>query len=122
MVAVLFFFLMIRRPPRSTLFPYTTLFRSNVQLVAHLLDNHFIAPGATFSFNATTGVRSPDKGFLEAPVIINGELKTALGGGVCQVSTTTFNAAYEAGLPITDRTNHPLYISHYPLGPDPPLN
>jgi len=94
----------------------------NVQLVAHLLDNHFIAPGATFSFNATTGERSLDKGFLEAPVIINGELKTALGGGVCQVSTTTFNAAYEAGLPITDRTNHALYISHYPLGRDATVN
>jgi vancomycin resistance protein YoaR len=94
----------------------------NVQLVAHLLDNHLIAPGAEFSFNGTTGERSPEKGFLEAPVIINGELKTGLGGGVCQVSTTTFNAAYEAGLPITDRTNHALYISHYPLGRDATVN
>jgi vancomycin resistance protein YoaR len=51
-------------------------------------------------------------------VIINGELQTGLGGGVCQVSTTVFNAAYEAGLRITDRTNHALYISHYPLGRD----
>jgi hypothetical protein len=55
-------------------------------------------------------------------VIINGELKTGLGGGVCQVSTTTFNAAYEAGLPITDRTNHALYISHYPQGRDATVN
>ncbi len=94
----------------------------NVQLVAHLLDNHLIAPGAEFSFNDTTGERSSDKGFLEAPVIINGELKTGLGGGVCQVSTTTFNAAYEAGLSITDRTNHALYISHYPLGRDATVN
>ena len=51
-------------------------------------------------------------------MIINGELQTGLGGGVCQVSTTVFNAAYEAGLPITARTNHALYISHYPLGRD----
>ncbi|HMI98259.1 MAG TPA: VanW family protein [Gaiellaceae bacterium] len=94
----------------------------NVQLVSHLIDNHFIAPGAEFSFNGTTGERTPDKGFLEAPVIINGELKTGLGGGICQVSTTTFNAAYEAGLPITDRTNHALYISHYPLGRDATVN
>jgi vancomycin resistance protein YoaR len=90
----------------------------NVQLVAHLVDHKFIAPGATFSFNATTGERSAAKGFLEAPVIVNGELQTGLGGGVCQVSTTVFNAAYEAGLPITARTNHALYISHYPLGRD----
>ena len=94
----------------------------NVQLVAHLIDNHFIAPDEEFSFNATTGDRSESKGFLEAPVIINGELKTGLGGGVCQVSTTTFNAAYEAGLPITDRTNHALYISHYPQGRDATVN
>jgi vancomycin resistance protein YoaR len=90
----------------------------NVQLVAHLVDHKFIAPGETFSFNDTTGERSAAKGFLEAPVIVNGELQTGLGGGVCQVSTTIFNAAYEAGLPITSRTNHALYISHYPLGRD----
>ena len=90
----------------------------NVQLVARLLDGHLIAPGATFSFNRATGARTAAKGFREAPVIINGELGTGLGGGVCQVSTTVFNAAYEAGLKITSRTNHALYISHYPLGRD----
>ena len=94
----------------------------NVQLVAHLIDDHFIAPGEEFSFNGTTGERTSDKGFLEAPVIINGELKTGLGGGICQVSTTTFNAAYDAGLSITERTNHALYISHYPLGRDATVN
>ena len=90
----------------------------NVDLVAHLVDGKLIAPGATFSFNETTGERSAAKGFVEAPVIVNGELQTGLGGGVCQVSTTVFNAAYEAGLQITERTNHALYISHYPLGRD----
>jgi vancomycin resistance protein YoaR len=94
----------------------------NVRLVARLIDGKLIAPGATFSFNDTTGERSEDKGFREAPVIINGELQTGLGGGVCQVSTTVFNAAYEAGLPIEDRTNHALYISHYPLGRDATVN
>ena len=94
----------------------------NVQLVSHLVDGHVIAPGATFSFNQATGERSADKGFLEAPVIINGELQTGLGGGVCQVSTTVFNAAYEAGLPIVSRTNHALYISHYPQGRDATVN
>ena len=94
----------------------------NVQLVAHLVDGKLIAPGETFSFNGATGERSAEKGFLEAPVIINGELQTGLGGGVCQVSTTVFNAAYEAGLPIVARTNHALYISHYPLGRDATVN
>ncbi len=94
----------------------------NVQLVARLVDNVLIGPGKEFSFNGTTGERGPDKGFKVAPVIINGELQNALGGGVCQVSTTVFNAAYEAGLPITARTNHALYISHYPQGRDATVN
>ena len=94
----------------------------NVQLVAHLIDDHLIAPDEEFSFNRTTGDRNASKGFLEAPVIINGELQSGLGGGVCQVSTTVFNAAYEGGLNITTRTNHALYISHYPLGRDATVN
>jgi len=94
----------------------------NVQLVARLIDGKLVAPGATFSFNQATGARTADKGFREAPVIINGELTTGLGGGVCQVSTTVFNAAYEAGLKITERTNHALYISHYPQGRDATVN
>jgi vancomycin resistance protein YoaR len=109
---------------RGLVSSYTTLYGGipnrihNVQLVAHLVDEKLIAPGATFSFNQTTGERNAAKGFLEAPVIVNGELTTGLGGGVCQVSTTVFNAAFEAGLPITERTNHALYISHYPQGRD----
>jgi vancomycin resistance protein YoaR len=107
---------------------YTTYFGGdpnrihNVQLVARLIDRHLITPGSTFSFNKTTGERNAAKGFLEAPVIINGELKNGLGGGVCQVSTTVFNAAYEAGLSITERHNHALYIDHYPLGRDATVN
>jgi vancomycin resistance protein YoaR len=90
----------------------------NVALVAKLIDGALIAPGDVFSFNETTGARTLAKGFEVAPVIINGELKSGIGGGVCQVSTTTFNAAFFAGLPITERTNHALYISHYPQGRD----
>jgi vancomycin resistance protein YoaR len=94
----------------------------NVQLVARLIDDTLIAPGQVFSFNETTGERNADRGFQEAPVIINGELQNAIGGGVCQVSTTVFNAAFEAGLSIEARTNHALYISHYPLGRDATVN
>ncbi len=107
---------------------YTTVFGGvpnrihNVELVAHLVDQKLIAPDATFSFNKTTGERNAEKGFLVAPVIVNGEVTTGLGGGVCQVSTTVFNAAFEAGLKITERTNHALYISHYPQGRDATVN
>jgi vancomycin resistance protein YoaR len=90
----------------------------NVALVAQMIDNTLIRPGEVFSFNGTTGARTAAKGFEVAPVIINGELQNGLGGGVCQVSTTTFNAAFVAGLPIVERTNHALYISHYPQGRD----
>ncbi|HEY1316708.1 MAG TPA: VanW family protein [Gaiella sp.] len=94
----------------------------NVALVAQLIDGALVAPGDRFSFNATTGERNAAKGFEEAPVIINGELESGIGGGVCQVSTTVFNAAFEAGLSIEKRTNHALYISHYPLGRDATVN
>ncbi|HET7571293.1 MAG TPA: VanW family protein [Gaiellaceae bacterium] len=114
----------IRRPVAS----YTTEYGGipnrihNVQLVAHLVDDTLIGPGDVFSFNGTTGARTAAKGFREAPVIVNGELTTGLGGGVCQVSTTVFNAAFEGGLPILTRTNHALYISHYPQGRDATVN
>ncbi len=94
----------------------------NVQLVAELIDGALVAPGARFSFNETTGERNEAKGFAEAPVIINGELQNGIGGGVCQVSTTLFNAVFEAGLSIESRTNHALFISHYPLGRDATVN
>ena len=95
---------------------------NNVQLVARLIDGTLIKPGETFSFNGTTGERTAERGFQEAPVIINGELQNGIGGGVCQVSTTVFNAAFEGGLPINARANHALYISHYPLGRDATVN
>jgi vancomycin resistance protein YoaR len=94
----------------------------NVQLVAELIDGALVAPGARFSFNDTTGERNASKGFEEAPVIINGELQNGIGGGVCQVSTTLFNAVFDAGLSIESRTNHALYISHYPQGRDATVN
>jgi vancomycin resistance protein YoaR len=90
----------------------------NARLVAHLIDNTMIAPGRTFSFNQTAGARTPAKGFELAPVIVNNEVRDGFGGGVCEVATMIFNAAFEAGLEITDRSSHSLYISHYPQGRD----
>ncbi len=103
---------------------YTTVYSGtdsrlhNVALAAKLIDNTLIGPGKIFSFNGTTGERTVEKGFQEAPVIVGGELVNGIAGGVCQVSTTVFNAVYEAGLPIEERSNHALYISHYPQGRD----
>ena len=95
----------------------------NVQLVAHLVDNKLIAPDATFSFNGTTGERSAEKGFLEAPVIINGELAdraSAAGSARSRRPSSTPRTRQGCGSP--PRTNHSLYISHYPLGRDATVN
>ena len=96
----------------------TTNRLDNVRLGSSLLNNSLIAPGKIFSVNETTGERTAAKGFKMAPTIINGKLEDSVGGGMCQVSTTVFNAAFEAGLQIVERHNHELYISHYPLGRD----
>lgn len=91
---------------------------NNIHTLAKALDGTLIAPGGVFSFNGTVGPRTAEKGYQEAPAIVNGELVPQLGGGVCQVGTTTFNAAFFSGLPIVERRNHSFYISHYPRGRD----
>ncbi len=94
----------------------------NLRLAAKLIDGTRIAPGASFSFNEVVGPRTAKRGFRIAPTIVEGEYEDALGGGVSQVATTTFNAAWEAGLDITQRSAHSLYISRYPLGRDATVN
>ena len=75
-------------------------------------------PGETFSFNESVGPRTKAAGFDEAPVIRDGVLTPGVGGGICQVSTTLFNAAFFAGLPVVERRPHSFYIDHYPVGRD----
>lgn len=75
--------------------------------------------GATFSFDDDLGPVTADAGFLPELVIDNGTTLPELGGGLCQVSTTTFRAAMAAGLPITDRRNHAYAVQYYsPQGTD----
>ena len=90
----------------------------NVALLAKLLDGAIVKPGATFSFNATVGKRTAERGFREGQAIENGVLVPSIGGGVCQAATTVFDAAFFGGYKITHRVNHSFYISHYPLGLD----
>jgi vancomycin resistance protein YoaR len=94
----------------------------NLRLAVSLLDGALVAPGATFSFNDRVGERTEARGFRSAPVIINGEYEEGVGGGVSQVATTVFNAAWEAGVKIGARAAHTLYISRYPLGRDATVN
>lgn len=91
----------------------------NLKRATELIDGTLVAPGEEFSFNKVVGNRTAANGFNTAPVIqADGRLEDALGGGVCQVATTLFNAAFFAGLKITERANHMLYIDHYPMGRD----
>ncbi|MGH3001856.1 MAG: VanW family protein [Gaiellaceae bacterium] len=90
----------------------------NVHLMADFIDGTVIAPGEVFSFNDVVGERTAARGFLEGQMIIGSLVLPSIGGGVCQIATTLFNDAFELGLPILARTNHNLYLAHYPLGRD----
>jgi vancomycin resistance protein YoaR len=90
----------------------------NVHLMANFIDGTVIKPGQVFSFNDVVGERTAERGFLEGQEIIGSLVLPSIGGGVCQTATTLFNDAFELGLPVLARTNHNLYLSHYPLGRD----
>jgi vancomycin resistance protein YoaR len=91
---------------------------TNLQLGVKALDGTLVRPGGTFSLNTAIGERTVERGFRPAPVIIGTEFAEEVGGGTSQVATTAFNAAWEAGLRITERNPHSLYISRYELGRD----
>lgn len=90
----------------------------NVHLMADFMNGYKIAPGARFSFNEAVGPRTAERGFLEGQAIENGLLVPSIGGGVCQVATTVFDAAINGGYQVNERHNHSFYIDHYPTGLD----
>jgi vancomycin resistance protein YoaR len=106
----------------STFYSGTADRINNLQLAVSLIDGTLVSPGGTFSLNEAVGPRTTERGFRPAPVIIGAEYEEGVGGGVSQVATTTFNAAWEAGLKIVERNPHSLYISRYPLGRDATVN
>jgi len=75
-------------------------------------------PGDEFSFNKIVGPTTPGKGFEYAKVIKNGTFVDEIGGGVCQVSSTLYNAVLKSNLDITERRNHSKIISYVPMGQD----
>lgn len=91
---------------------------SNMAKAVSRINNLRLAKGATFSFNQTVGKRTITSGYKEAHVIANGELTDGLGGGICQVSSTIFEAVLRANLEIVSRTNHSLSIAYVPAGGD----
>ncbi len=97
--------------------------RHNIHLAADLLSDSIVpANGGVWSFYETSGECNEEAGFLGAGVIIEGEHDDAVGGGICQVATTVFNAVYDSGFPVLRRYNHTLRLTNYPDGRDAAVN
>lgn len=86
--------------------------KHNIELAAKALNNVFLDVNGEFSFNTTVGARTEKRGYKSAKIIVNGEFVEGIGGGVCQVSTTLYNAAICAGLTITEVHAHSLAVSY----------
>lgn len=91
---------------------------SNIRTAAAKIDGFVMAPGERFSFNKVVGKRGPETGFKEAGVYKNGKHDIDFGGGICQVSTTLYNASLIADLAIPKRSNHSMPVPYVPLGQD----
>jgi vancomycin resistance protein YoaR len=89
---------------------------ANIQLLADVIDGALVLPGEQFSINGISGERSCEKGYQPAGTIVRGELVDTCGGGTSQFGTTTFNAAFFAGVQLDQWRAHSWYISRYPIG------
>lgn len=103
----------------TTRFPgYQVQRNHNIRLAAQALDGRVLLPGERLSYNQVVGKRTLQQGFRLAPVIIRGEKTLGVGGGICQVSSTLFNAALLSDLKIVRRANHTIPVDYVPLGRD----
>jgi len=103
----------------TTRFPGYQVHRNhNIRLAAHALDGRVLMPGERLSYNQAVGKRTLKQGFRIAPVIVRGEKQLGIGGGICQVSSTLFNAALLSDLKIVRRVNHSIPVDYVPLGRD----
>lgn len=91
---------------------------TNIELAAQKLDGVVIMPGETFSYNQAVGQRTKAAGFKEATAYSNGQVVQEVGGGICQVSSTLYNAVLYANLEIVERTNHGFKPSYVKPGLD----
>ncbi|HEY8910190.1 MAG TPA: cell wall-binding repeat-containing protein [Desulfosporosinus sp.] len=90
----------------------------NVRLAAKALNEKLLAPGERFSFNESVGERTVEAGYKEAMVIVGNAYEPGLGGGICQVSSTLYNAVSLAHLEILERHPHSLPVVYVPTGQD----
>ncbi|TDW19265.1 VanW family protein [Kribbella kalugense] len=100
----------------ATQFPHAPYRNINIGHAAAKINGTLVKPGDTFSLNKIVGERTKENGFTEGNIISGGKFVLDLGGGVSQSATTTFNAAFFAGLKILEHKAHSVYISRYPVG------
>lgn len=91
---------------------------TNLVLACKKLDGKVIMPGETFSYNSSLGPRSTATGYKNAKVYENGEVVDGIGGGICQISSTLYNAALMADMEIVERRNHQFVTSYVGAGRD----
>ena len=91
---------------------------SNIKLACSTISGTCLQPGEEFSFNAVVGKRTAAAGYKKAGVYVSGELGEEIGGGICQVATTLFNAAVKADLEITERHQHSRPVTYVDKGKD----
>ncbi len=102
----------------TTFFPANAARATNIRLAAARFDGVRVDPHASFSFWERIGEITYEAGFVDAGAIINGRSDKALAGGICQISTTFFNAVARAGYQLDERHAHAYYIERYPIGLD----
>lgn len=90
----------------------------NVTITAEELNDWYLKPGEVFSYSDLIAKVEKEHEYREAPVIMNGRLVPGIGGGICQVSSTLYQAVLRAGLEIVERRNHSLPVAYLPLGFD----
>lgn len=91
---------------------------NNVQIASNKINNVILLPGEEFSYNKIVGERTIANGFKEASVYTSSGVVNGLGGGICQVSSTLYNAVLLANLEVVERRNHRYAVSYVPLGQD----
>lgn len=100
----------------TTRFPHAEYRNVNIGTAAERIDNTLLLPGDEFSLNGIVGERTEANGFTVGTIINGGRLEESLGGGVSQVATTTFHAAFLAGLEDVEHWPHSIYFDRYPIG------
>lgn len=91
---------------------------NNIALATSKINGTVLMPGESFSYNGTVGRRTKQAGFQEAGAYANGQVVNEVGGGICQVSSTLYNAVLRSNLEVTDRHNHMFQVDYVPIGTD----